>query len=583
MLAYAKANYQDGTATPQPRAGGMTRSQRQAQIAALDAQHANALSETDRAYLAAEPFARPVAEFGRATAHHAMSPLHGAAQAVQHGVQGLTNAATPAPQQNLSGLITGETPQARGALQQFRQYVNETVARDDAALQQRENQYQAQVPDSLASSAGAVAGGVVPFVVGGPAKLLQSVGSKAAGMLSRAPQAVQRLASGAAQGGLLGASQPVLEGDSRLQNTAVGGLLGAAGQGAADVVTRVGQRAAQAVTPQLRELARYGESVGLPLTGADIMQSEFGKRLASLTEALPLSGASSRAQGRSEQMGKQLAKLIGQDAPELNQEVMRRAYRDMGRQYDDFFADGMSVDDSFLAQAQAIAQSAQEGLDDTAIRAATTLARRAMEQVKDGRMSGDTLQSLDQQARKWATGGGDRQQVAQEFRDALHAAFSRQSSSGEAWRALNRKYANYKTLEPLIARNPEGVAPEQLLQAVNATKSGKARMARGEAGEIGDLALLGRQMRPPRTSKTPEGLLNLALGGGAAMAPAVAVPLWAGGNILGRVLNSPAFGRFLMREGRGQGAQMVAPYLRSGTPAAGLLAQDELDNPRKRP
>ena len=36
--------------------------------------------------LAAEPFARPVVEFGRAAAHHAMNPLHGAAQGIQHGV-----------------------------------------------------------------------------------------------------------------------------------------------------------------------------------------------------------------------------------------------------------------------------------------------------------------------------------------------------------------------------------------------------------------------------------------------------------------------------------------------------------------
>ena len=470
-------------------------------------------------------------------------------------------------------------------MQQFRQYVNDTVAQDDAALRQREADYQSQVPDSAASTAGAIAGGVAPFVVGGPARALQAVGSRAAGLLSAAPKVVQRFASGTAQGGLLGAAQPVLsEDESRGANAALAGLLGMGGQAGSDVAMAVGRRAAQAVSPQLRELARYGESVGLPLTGADVMQSEFGKRLASLSEALPLSGASGRAQARSEQVGKQLAKMIGQDAPELNQEVMRRAYRDLGNQYDDFFREGMAVDDRLLTEAQAIAQQATEGLDDTAIRAANTLARRVAEQVKDGRMSGDTLQSLDQQARKWATGGGDRQQVAQEFRDALHAAFSRQTGAGEAWRALNRKYANYKTLEPLVARNPEGVSPEQLLQAVNATKKGKARMARGEAGDIGDLALLGRQMRPPRTSKTPEGLLNMALGGGAAMAPQVAIPLWALGNVTGRILNSPAAGRFLLREGRGQGAQAMAPLLRtSGLPAGGLLAEDELDDPRKRP
>src|SRR3546814_16581481 len=83
--------------------------------------------------------------------YHAMNPLHGAAKAVIHGVQSLTD----------------RLPQGKPV----RQIVGETVASDDAALRQREADYQARVPDSMASYAGAAAGEVVPFAVGAPARL----------------------------------------------------------------------------------------------------------------------------------------------------------------------------------------------------------------------------------------------------------------------------------------------------------------------------------------------------------------------------------------------------------------------------
>lgn len=400
------------------------------------------------------------------------------------------------------------------------------------------------------------------------------------GKLSRPMQYATNAGIGAGMGGL----QPVVDGESRAVNTGVGGALGIAGQGLSDGVMVAGKKAAAAVSPQLRDLARYGESIGLPLTGADVAKSEAVKRLASMADALPLSGAAGRQSARSDAVGKQVAKLIGQDAGELNQGVMAKAYADLGQQYDTFFKDGMAVDRTFFDKLGSVQKFADENLDDTASKAAANFVNRAIDQLQGGRISGATLQSLDQQARKLATGGGDRQQVMQELRAELHEAFGRQGGMGDAWRDLNRKYANYKTIEPLIARNPEGIAPEQLLQAVNATKMGKARMARGQAGDIGDLALLGRQMRPPRTSKTPEGLLNLALGAGTALAPSVAIPLGLLGNVGGRVLNSPVSGRFLLREGRGQGAQAVSPYLRPAfMPAGGLLSEQFADDPRKRP
>src|SRR3546814_19251779 len=111
----------------------------------------------DRAINGGRQFIDAHQQFTGAMGHHAMNPLHGAAQAVSHGVQSLTD----------------RLPQGNPV----RQIVGETVASDEAALRQREADYQARVPDSMASYAGSAAGEVVPFAVGGPARLPQATGA----------------------------------------------------------------------------------------------------------------------------------------------------------------------------------------------------------------------------------------------------------------------------------------------------------------------------------------------------------------------------------------------------------------------
>lgn len=64
----------------------------------------------DRAMAGGRGFLDAHNQFTSALGHHAMNPLHGAAQAVQHGAQALTNAAIDAPQQTLSGLVADKAP-----------------------------------------------------------------------------------------------------------------------------------------------------------------------------------------------------------------------------------------------------------------------------------------------------------------------------------------------------------------------------------------------------------------------------------------------------------------------------------------
>lgn len=132
-------------------------------------------------------------DFVTALGHHVMNMPHGAAQLAENGLAKLFS-------------LAPDNPVSR--------YVAGTAAADNAAMSEREASYQKSTPDGLPATAGAIAGEVVPLVVGAVPKALDSlgtyVGSKVAPMLPAAVQKVgARLASAATQGAAVSAAQPV--------------------------------------------------------------------------------------------------------------------------------------------------------------------------------------------------------------------------------------------------------------------------------------------------------------------------------------------------------------------------------------
>lgn len=128
---------------------------------------------------------------------------------------------------------------------------------------------------------------------------------------------------------------------------------------------------------------------------------------------------------------------------------------------------------------------------------------------------------------------------------------------------MRKQYATYKTIEPLVANNPEGpLSPAQILGAINRTAKGRARTARGDAGELGELAMIGQRMRGPTTSGTAENAQAAATGAGLLTNTVGTVGLLGAGNLTGRALNSPLLARYLMSQGRGGLLSPLAPYAR---------------------
>lgn len=123
--------------------------------------------------------------------HHAMNLPHGIAQGVENAV-------------NYGAQLFPDNPVSRA--------INKTVQADNAAMRQREAEYQASIPTNAASVTGAALGEIAPFTLNAVAVPLRAAGGLAERFISsHAPQAVLagKAASGSVQGGIVGAAMPV--------------------------------------------------------------------------------------------------------------------------------------------------------------------------------------------------------------------------------------------------------------------------------------------------------------------------------------------------------------------------------------
>lgn len=150
--------------------------------------------------------------------------------------------------------------------QRFRQYVNESVAADDAALRDREAAYQARTEDNPSSYLGAAGGQVLPWITGAAAlkaggvlPTLPKMGD-VAGVGSKAVNLLQKGGLLAGEGALMGATTPVAEegdyGSQKAAQVATGAIaapLLAGGLNAAGRVAGAAGRASRFLTSGGRE------------------------------------------------------------------------------------------------------------------------------------------------------------------------------------------------------------------------------------------------------------------------------------------------------------------------------------------
>lgn len=147
------------------------------------------MEDAPQRYVMEDAPSSPLSDFGSALVHNVMKPLHGAAQFVENGVA-------------KGASLLPDNPVSRAIIN--------TAAGDNAAQQQWERQYQQSTPDNPASYAGATVGTIAPLALTGVTRGLQTAGDAIASLLPKAaPAVLPKIVSGAVQGGVLAASNPV--------------------------------------------------------------------------------------------------------------------------------------------------------------------------------------------------------------------------------------------------------------------------------------------------------------------------------------------------------------------------------------
>jgi hypothetical protein len=208
--------------------------------------------------------------------HHIGNFLHGTANLVEKGLAAGANKIAP------------NSAAAK--------YLQDVANADQSAVQKREADYQASQPDSAGTAAGAIGGTIAPFVVGG-SNSLANLTQKAGDTVAKVPQLLNKvglqtvvgntagkIASGATQGGLMGATAPITSGDASdywsnvLNNVKAGSLTGgaiSAGGQALKALSNAGQAAYDTVSPlvssdaRMQKVAQFlKENIGMPTEDA---------------------------------------------------------------------------------------------------------------------------------------------------------------------------------------------------------------------------------------------------------------------------------------------------------------------------
>lgn len=278
---------------------------------------------------------------------------------------------------------------------------------------------------------------------------------------------------------------------------AVGGTTRAAG-------SRVVDAALPAMTPEVAGTVVKAGKEGIPVAPHQLVENRVLQFLGESAENVPFSGGGKTRKARAEGFSRGLAALIDPEAAQGVRVLDQRTFRDLqdmagkriGAVYDRL---GGVPREAIGDLVEAAAQHSEAGIRDTI----ATFARRldATADQHGGAVPGPLLRQLRTEAarleRETKASRPDLSAAYERVTKKLDDAIEPFAADGDVplLAEARRQYAVSKTLEPLVARHPNGkIPPGDLHSALTSTEKGRTRMARGTAGEQGEYARLGKEI-----------------------------------------------------------------------------------------
>lgn len=452
-------------------------------------------------------------------------------------------------------------------------------------VSQQEVDEAARLDAPLMRTAGGLAGNI-----GGQVAQLAAPGAGLAKLPMLGP-----VLSSAMSGGAFAATQPVLEGDTRLGNAGLGAAFGAGGQVVSNAVGAAAKKGVDAVTPEVRALYQRAQQLGIPVNAAQLGNSKFVKTLQSTLERLPLTGAQASRDKQLDAWRKAVSNTFGENTDKITSDVYASAKSRLGQGFE-----SVSTRNTLNVSPKVVKELTD--LFDETKRFATADTEKAVRNAIEetfGKanmgpngivVEGKAYQALDSKLGKLSAAGGEKGHYLGQLRSTLRTAMDDSISPADkqTWDGLRRQYRNLKTVRDLVAKEGASgeVNPSLLMGRVNATQAGKEAMASGRGGEMGELAAIGKQFirDPIPDSGTAQRAMTLGLLGGGAgtglyMDPESTLATLALSGLLGRgansLLNSRAGTAYVLNGGL---PGLMAPPARALpylAPPVGLLATND--------
>ncbi|MBO1748888.1 hypothetical protein [Stenotrophomonas indicatrix] len=403
--------------------------------------------------------------------------------------------------------------------------------------------------------------------IGGDIALLTAPG----GVIGRIPSLAGRIAGNAALGAGYGAIDPVADDESRLQNTAVGGIAGGLGGAAQGLLSGVASRARSAVDPIRQRAMDVAREKGIPLHISQLSQSIPMKTAASIAKYLPFSGAGAAAGRQQSQFNRAVGRTFGVDVPQFSDDVMSLARRNLSNQFESVYnRNDIQMTPETLGKLASINNAASRRLTrDEAAVVANQLDDVVAELDQAGILTGQKYQALRTQIMK-AEGPDKVGQAVASLRKGLDdiAADAVGDVDAAHLRQLRSQWSNFRTAENVlkqVAGAGGDIRPASLWPAIR----------KGSTREMRDLARVGQVLlKDPIPDSGTQGrwMAGSLLGGGALGGGAETLlpltGLLASGATVGRVLNSgllagavanPGQGALALSRAAPAGAILVAP------------------------
>lgn len=383
-------------------------------------------------------------------------------------------------------------------------------ARETTIQELKTQQEQRPVLSTVANIGGGLATGLAASGTKAGTALASRMGTglfpQARGLAGRAANLLSKSliggAAGASSGALygLGSAEPGQRTEGLKQGAAIGGAIGA-GVPLAGAAIGAGVNAALPKADEgLVEVGKLAQKYKIPLSIDELTSSRTVKNIQKVSQELPFSGQAKFRDAQMDAFNLAVSKSIGQNSRKITPELMDKAFKQVGAEFDQLGKGKTFVlDQTFTDNIQTI-------LDDAAINATDDAVKnfqKGLERVyknanPDGTISGEKLSFLRSNINRLARKANN-PDTAELLKDLENAVIDVMTAGDDvAKEALSNakyKYKNLLAIEPLAQKAKGGnISPTQLANRV-ARIYGR-QYTTGRAGELGDLARIGSELLP---------------------------------------------------------------------------------------